>query len=125
MLDASRVDDVFEYVRSQTNKIDPVLDKVDRPSFVDQLVESYIADLVLYLMEILGPKRAEIFKRTHLQMQAQTPTSKTMYLTPGKKHFLQDQDMVETGGVMDHRYNTVYGNKMTSSKKPKRVGMKT
>ena len=35
MLDASRVDDVFEYVRSQTNKIDPVLDKADRPSFVD------------------------------------------------------------------------------------------
>jgi len=26
MLDASKVDDVFEYVRTQTNKIDPVLD---------------------------------------------------------------------------------------------------
>lgn len=66
MLDSSKVDDVFEYVRSQTNKIDPVLDKCKRPSFVDQLVESYIADLVLFLMEMLGPKRAEIFKRTHL-----------------------------------------------------------
>ena len=122
MLDASRVDDVFEYVRSQTNKIDPVLGKVDRPSFVDQLVESYIADLVLFLVEILGPKRAEIFKRTHLQMQPEKP--KTMYMTPGKKHFLQDQDMVETSGMIDNRYNTVYGNKMSGSK-PKRVGMKT
>ena len=35
MLDASKVDDVFEYVRAQTNKIDPVLDQVQRPTFVD------------------------------------------------------------------------------------------
>ena len=66
MLDSAKVDDIFEYVRAQTNKIDPVLDQVQRPSFVDQLVESYIADIVLFLMEQLGPKRAEQFKRTHL-----------------------------------------------------------
>ena len=89
MLDKAKVDDIFEYVRSQTNKIDPVLDQVNRPSFVDQLVESYVADLVLFLMEVLGPKRAEIFKRTHLQIHPPTPT-KTMYNTPGKKQFLAD-----------------------------------
>ena len=84
MLDAAKVDDVFEYVRAQTNKIDPVLDQVQRPSFVDQLVESYIADIVLFMMEVLGPVRAEQFKRTHLQMN-DAPMQigpSTMYTTP-------------------------------------------
>ena len=79
-------------------------------------------------MEVLGPKRAEIFKRTHLQMSPQTP--KTMYVTQGgKKQFLGDaDDLVETSGAaMESRYRTVYGQKMTTSGhgKPKRVGMKT
>ena len=70
MLDGANVDDVFEYVRKQTNKIDPVLDQSNyKPGFVDQLVESYIADIALFLMEVLGPKRAEIFKRRHLNMR--------------------------------------------------------
>lgn len=87
MLDASKVDDVFEYVRAQTNKIDPVLDQVQRPSFVDQLVESYIADITLFMMEILGPKRAEQFKRTHLGIAPALPMpgQSTMYDTPGMK----------------------------------------
>ena len=69
MLTASKVDEVFEYVRAQTKKIDPVLKEAGRASFVDQLVESYIADIALFLMEVLGPKRAEIFKRRHLNMR--------------------------------------------------------
>ena len=116
MLDASKVDDVFEYVRQQTNKIDPVLDQVQRPSFVDQLVESYIADLVLFLMELLGPKRAEQFKRTHLQILP-PPASpkinlKTMYMTPGIKQFNQDADLLNEAGLAEagaNRYATVYG----------------
>ena len=98
MLDASKVDDVFEYVRAQTNKIDPVLDQVQRPSFVDQLVESYIADIVLFMMEVLGPKRAEQFKRTHLGMQApalQMPGQSTMYDTPGMKQLDGDTDLLK------------------------------
>ena len=66
LLDATKVDDVFDYVRAQTNKIDPVLASVHRPTFVDQLVESYVSDLILFMLETLGPVRAEQFKRTHL-----------------------------------------------------------
>ena len=79
MLDAGKVDDVFEYIRAQTNKIDPVLEQVQRPTFVDQLVESYIADIVLYMMEVLGPKRAEHFKTTHLQIRPPTPKTMSRY----------------------------------------------
>ena len=68
LLDAMKVDDVFDYVRAQTNKIDPVLASVHRPTFVDQLVESYVSDLILFMLETLGPVRAEQFKRTHLGM---------------------------------------------------------
>ena len=95
LLDSSKVDDVFEYVRAQTNKIDPVLDQNQKPKFVDQLVESYIADIVLFLMEILGPKRAEMFKRQHLQMRP--PEAKTVYLTPGK----QGSNFFNDGGSMN------------------------
>ena len=35
LLDGSKVDEVFEYVRAQTNKIDPILAKVPRPTFAD------------------------------------------------------------------------------------------
>ena len=35
MLTSDEVDSVFEYVRAQTNKIDPVLATVQRPTFVD------------------------------------------------------------------------------------------
>ena len=62
-------------------------------------------------------------------MQPQTPKKGMgMYTTsptPGMKQFLQDSDMVETAGMMDGRYNTVYGNKMHGGKQPRRVGMKT
>ena len=68
LLDATKVDAVFDYVRAQTNKIDPVLASVHRPTFVDQLVESYVSDLILFMLETLGPVRAEQFKRTHLGM---------------------------------------------------------
>ena len=113
MLEASAVDDVFEYVRSQTNKIDPVLDaKKLKPQAVDQLVESYIADIVLYLMELLGAKRAEMFKRKHLGMRP--PEAKTVYLTPGKKlpFSLEGTSSFEGGSnpTSPPMYNTVYGN---------------
>ena len=72
MLTAGEVDAVFEYVRAQTNKIDPVLATVQRPTFVDQLVESYISDLILFMLETLGPVRSEQFKRAHLQIHTST-----------------------------------------------------
>ena len=46
---------------------------------MDQLVESYIADIVLFMMEVLGPKRAEHFKSAHLQMRTPTPKSSQRY----------------------------------------------
>ena len=92
MLDATVVDDVFEYVRAQTNKIDPVLEQVKRPNFADQLVESYIADLVLFLMERLGPKRAEIFKRQHLGIKPEKQfAAQTLYNTPGSMTLGEDK----------------------------------
>ena len=81
-----------------------MLDQVQRPSFIDQLVESYIADIVLFLMEVLGPKRAEQFKRTHLQISP--VAAQTLYATPGKE-FAADNDML--GGSVNPRYQTVYG----------------
>ena len=99
MLDGANVDDVFEYVRKQTNKIDPVLDQSNyKPGFVDQLVESYIADIILFLMELLGPKRADNFKRVHLQLVTPSPAGLS------EKHFGKDaDDLVEAG-----RYKTAY-----------------
>ena len=70
LLSADTVDDVFEYVRAQTNKIDPVIGSLQRNSFIDQLVESYLADIMLFLLEQLGTTRAEQFKRTHLGFKA-------------------------------------------------------
>ena len=75
-------------MRKQTNKIDPVLDQSNyKPGFVDQLVESYIADIILFLMELLGPKRAENFKRVHLQLVTPTPPR-----IASEKHFGKDAD---------------------------------
>ena len=111
MLDSAKVDDIFEYVRAQTNKIDPVLDQVQRPSFVDQLVESYIADIVLFLMEQLGPKRAEQFKRTHLQIQP--PAAMTQYLSANKKQLGFEEDLLNDSSkalAAAGHYATVYGN---------------
>ena len=93
MLDSTSVDEVFEYVRAQTNKIDPVLDEVKRPAFIDQLIESYIADILLFLMEVLGPKRAEEFKKTHLKMQPSLTTPAQMY-----KSKFDDADLLQNGG---------------------------
>jgi len=35
MLAAKKVDDISDYVRAQTNKLDPILQSLQRPSFVD------------------------------------------------------------------------------------------
>ena len=71
-------------------------------------MESYIADLVLFLMELLGPKRSEIFKRTHLGIKPEKPlAAQTLYNTPGGKNKEADDLM---GASRNDRYaTTMYG----------------
>lgn len=88
LLTSETVDDVFEYVRAQTNKIDPVIGSLQRASFIDQLVESYIADIMLFLLEQLGTQRAEQFKRMHLGFKP----DKT-FTSPMKKRFEEEEDI--------------------------------
>ena len=88
---------------------------MQRPAFVDQLVESYIADLVLFLMEMLGPKRAEIFKRTHLGIKPDKLAAQTLYNTPGgKKVTMKDSNdlLGDSRNVADRYATTTYDNGM-------------
>lgn len=88
LLTSETVDDVFEYVRAQTNKIDPVIGSLQRAAFIDQLVESYIADIMLFLLESLGTTRAEQFKRTHLGFNKINQS----YLYPYRKTFQEEEN---------------------------------
>jgi len=45
-------------------------------------VESYIADIMLYLLECLGPTRADQFKRTHLGFKPNQ-----IFISPPRKTF--------------------------------------
>ena len=67
---------IAQYVSQQTVKINPVLSSLQRPKYIDQLVESYIADLVLYMFEVMGAERANQFKKKHLGFIDFTPTGK-------------------------------------------------
>ena len=73
-------------------------------------MESYIADIALFLMETLGPKRAEIFKRTHLGIKPEKPlmAAQTIYTTPGKKQADPDNDLLNDSRN-PQRYSTLYG----------------
>ena len=61
MLKAKIIDQISTYVRNQTNKVQPILDNLNKASATDQLVESYIADIVLYMFQLMGSVRAEEF----------------------------------------------------------------
>ena len=95
--------------------------EASRASFVDQLVESYIADIALFLMEILGPKRAEIFKRRHLNMRETAFTTTARSPDPTKMSGnsktsdlvkIEEGGMGQLGAATPGRYKTVYGKMM-------------
>ena len=52
-------------------------------------MESYIADIVLFLLEALGPTRAEQFKRTHLGFKLNQT-----HLAPFRKTFTEEENSV-------------------------------
>ena len=66
LLSGDSIELISEYVAAQTVKINPVLQSLQRPKYIDQLVESYIADLCLYMFEVMGPRRTSDFKKKHL-----------------------------------------------------------
>lgn len=61
MLKAKIIDQFSTYVRNQTNKVQPFLDNLQKASAIDKLVESYMADIVVYMFSLIGSVRAEEF----------------------------------------------------------------
>jgi len=43
----------------------PIVDTMPKSSAVDQLVESFVADAIMYMLESMGPARADEFKMKH------------------------------------------------------------
>jgi hypothetical protein len=66
LLSEEAINQISEYVTAQTVKIEPVLSTLQRPKYIDQLCESYIADLILFMFEVMGTKRTSEFKKKHL-----------------------------------------------------------
>jgi len=79
MLKAKIIDQISIYVRNQTNKVQPILDNLQKASATDQLVESYIADIVLYMFQLMGSVRAEEFQQTHFPNYNTTRVSDAAY----------------------------------------------
>lgn len=82
LLSEESINLISEYVTAQTVKIEPVLTTLQRPKYIDQLAESYIADLILYMFEVMGTKRASEFKKKHLgfsHTQALEQQNRTMF----------------------------------------------
>jgi len=71
MLDTSVVDEISLYLKQQAQKLSPILASIapEKAYLSNQLVESYISDLILYLFERLGPLRTSTFKQKHFQIE--------------------------------------------------------
>ena len=74
-------------------------------------------------MEMLGPKRAEIFKRTHLGMKPEVITkvvSPPMGARPPMSKQYAVDNLMSVGLPKDAHYSTSYGGKMLSKSNTKR-----
>jgi len=67
ILTATKIDDIFRYVTNQTNKVAPIVAQAgpNKVNLTDQLVESFVSDIILFLFEILGPTRTSEFRKRH------------------------------------------------------------
>jgi hypothetical protein len=60
-------------------------------------VESYIADLVLYMLEIMGADRSAEFKKKHLGFPDVTPKGLAIAMMNSAENPLSDSDFNKTG----------------------------
>jgi hypothetical protein len=67
MLQTHQVDEICDYVKSQQTKLAPILRQIPhKPNLINQLVESFCKDLLIYLLETIGQDRTDDFKRKYM-----------------------------------------------------------